>query len=332
MTAAAHGGRMMTPAVLMEHWHNGVPVIVPLTGTPELRLWIDSTRRRLTLRAPSSSGTQLPVNTLAHVSVETVIENGVSYVEISTTDKDLVFDGYAMLMAVADRIQLGGAEAVAALEETLATWGAILAARARLSPGAEIGLFGELLVVRGLLAADAAGIGAWRGGFGEEHDFGFAEADLEVKTTSGERRHHWIHGLAQLLGTDGSPLWILSLQITRGGDGQGLRLPELIDEVLAAVDGQGRDRVEQNLAGAGWHEAQRDLYVERWRPRTAPLLLRVDGRFPRLTAPLLSALAVDTGSLHRVDYEIDLTDRQPSPDPPPAVVEILTQMEANPDE
>jgi Putative PD-(D/E)XK family member, (DUF4420) len=310
----------------MEHWDNGVPVVVPLAGTPETQLRIDSSRSRLTLRAPVAQAIELPINTLAHVTIDTLAEHGTHFVEISTTSKELVFDGYAMLMAIADRIQLGGAEPVVAFEETLTIWEAILSARTRLGSRAEIGLVGELMVARSLLAGGQTDISAWRGGLGEEHDFGFAGADLEVKTTSGERRLHWISGLDQLVETPGGALWILSLQITRGGEGQGQTLPELIDEILALVGGPGRDRVEQNLAGAGWHEAQRDLYTERWRLRTAPLLLRVDAQFPRLTPALLSEVAIDTAPLRRVDYEIDLTDRDPSPAPPPALAEILAHI------
>jgi hypothetical protein len=329
---AEQKGRRLTPSVLMEHWDNGVPVAIPLAGTPELRLLVDSSRSRLTLRAPFDPTAELPPNALAHVTVETLHEGGVRYLEISTTDKELVLDGYSMLMAIADRIQLGGADPIAAFEQTLTVWESILSTRMRMGARAEIGLFGELLVVRGLLATPgAAGIDAWRGGLSEEHDFGFAAADVEVKTTSGERRRHWINGLAQLVETDGSALWVLSLQITRGGE-QGWTLPELIDDVFALAGASGRDRVEQNLAGAGWHEAQRDLYTERWRLRTAPLLLRVDDRFPRLTAALLSEVAVDTAPLLQVDYEIDLTDRHPSPNPPPVVADVLAHMDGRPDD
>jgi hypothetical protein len=331
MSGERHG-RHMTPAALMEHWSNGVPVMIPLPGTPELRLRVDSSRSRLTLRAPAGPTVEPPVNTLAHVTVEALVEQGAHYVEISTTDREMVFDGYTMLMAIADRIQLGGAEPVAAFEETLAIWESILAARTRMGARTEIGLFGELLVVRSLLETGVANVEGWRGGLSEEHDFGFAGVDVEVKTTSGERRQHWISGLGQLVETEGTPLWLLSLQITRGGDGQGQTLPDLIDDVFALADGSERDRVEQNLAGAGWHEAQRDLYTERWRLRSAPLLLTVDSRFPRLTAALLSQVAVDTAPLRRVDYEIDLTDRDPSPDPPPIVTAILAHMSERPDD
>ncbi|MCW3045757.1 MAG: hypothetical protein JWO74_41 [Solirubrobacterales bacterium] len=318
--------RHLTTSVLMEHWDNGVPVLIPIAGTPALRLRIDAPRSQLTLRAPLPRGVEAPVNALAHVTVDTLVEGEVRYVEISTTDARLVIDGYAMLMAVADRVQFDGIDPLEALEQTLATWQAILARRVRMSPQAEVGLFGELLVVRALLETGAAGVSAWRGGLSEEHDFGFVDADVEAKTTSGERRHHWIHGLTQLVETGATPLWLLSLQITRGGEAQGQKLPDLIDQVLTMATGRDRDRIEQNLAAVGWHEEQRELFDERWRLRAAPVAFSVDDDFPRLTPALLSRAGVNTTPLRQVAYEVDLTNRTPSGDQPSAVATIVEQM------
>jgi hypothetical protein len=297
-----------------------------LAGEPNLQLRIDPPHARLTLRAPIDPVIELPINSLAHVTVDTLIEDEACYLEISTTDEDLALDGYAMLMAVADRIQFDDLEPLVAFEETLGSWEAILAARARLGTSAEVGLFGELLVVRSLLATGVADLAAWRGGFSEEHDFGFDKDDIEVKTTSGERREHWIHGLSQLTETHGNHLWALSIQITRSGADQGLTLPELIDETLAGASGTEQDLIEQNLAGAGWHSSQRDLYGTRWHLRAHPLLLRIDPAFPRLTPSLLSEGGIDIGPLRRVDYVIDLTDSEPSAEPPPPMAAILDHM------
>jgi hypothetical protein len=315
----------------MEHWDNDVPVVLPIAGTPSLGLRVDKPRGRLTLRAPLSDEGEIPGNTLTHVAVNTVVEDENRFIEISTTDPRVVVDGYAMLMAVADRIQLDGFKPLDALDETLKTWASILSTRTRLTAEAEVGLFGELLIVRALLETGAADAIAWRGGFGEEHDFGFSEADAEVKTTSGERRHHWIHGLTQLVPTGETPLWLLSLQITRGGDEQGETLPELIGHVSALADAPGRARIHANLAQIGWKEEQLDLFEEQWRLRTVPLALRVDDDFPRLTPAVLVDAGVDTSRLRQVSYEVDLTDQMPSPSPPPTVTAIVEHLEVRAD-
>jgi Putative PD-(D/E)XK family member, (DUF4420) len=227
-------GRHLSTAVLMQHWDDGVPVAIPLAGDPPLELRIDQARQRLTLRAPVPPGVEPSPNALAHVAVEIKIDDDTRYLDISTTDERLVVDGYCMLMAIADRVQLDGVDPLVALEHTLATWQSILATRTRMSPQAEVGLVGELLVVSALLATGVAGVAAWRGGLGEEHDFGLSDADVEVKTTTAERRHHWVHGLGQLMPTGEVPLWLLSLQLTRAGEGEGERLPDLIDRLRDA--------------------------------------------------------------------------------------------------
>ncbi len=326
VNVTAGESRHLDLAALTEHWANGVPVAIPIAGEPELRVLIDPPRARLTLRAPVALETQAPTGAWTHISVSIVVDGGTRYLDISTTDERLIGDGYAMLAAVADRVQIDRLDPVAAFEQTLATWRSILATRVRMSPEKEIGLFGELLVVAAVVATGTAPARSWRGALGEEHDFGFGDADVEVKTTSGERRQHWIHGLGQMVATGDTPLWMLSLQITRGGAGSGQTLPELIDAVLDMTTDTDRSAIRQNLVGAGWHEDQRDLFADRWRLRSRPLALRVDDDFPRLTAELLSKAGIDLAPLRQVAYEIDVTDRAPSGAPPPTVQAITEHM------
>ena len=310
----------------MQHWDAGIPIVIPISGEPRLRLRLDPPKRRLTLRAPVAEHVRLPVQLLAHVTTELDQEAGLKYVDISTTDDRLVVDGYAMLMAIADRIQLENVEPLRAFEDTLKLWHSVLAERVRMALPAEIGLFGELLIVRALLETSAAEATSWRGGLAEEHDFGFEDSDVEVKTTTGERRHHWIHGLTQLVETGSTPIWITSLQITRAGDGDGETLPALIDSVLAVTSDAERSVIEQNLTAAGWREDARDLFDERWRLRTRPLALRVDDALPRLTPALLLSVGIDTGRLREVVYEIDVTDKMPTVSLPTTLSAVLAEL------
>jgi putative PD-(D/E)XK family protein DUF4420 len=320
-------GRHLTTAELLEHWDSGVPVLVPISGTPTLWLRIDPQLNRLTLRAPVRPEFALPANDKAHVAVETRVDAGIRYLEISTTDERLMVDGHSMLKAVADRIQVDGMNPAAALDKTLETWASILATRTRMSLQAEVGLFGELLVVRALLLGSVAPTSAWHGGLNEEHDFGLADSDVEVKTTTSETRRHWIHGLTQLVATGKTPLWLLSIQITRAGDAPGWRLPDLIDEVLATAPSADHAHIDQNLAGAGWGEHQRDLLHDRWRLRSLPAAFRVETDVPRLTPQLLADASVDVARLRQVNYEIDLAASHASGSPPPKVAAIIEEIE-----
>jgi hypothetical protein len=290
-----------------------------------LQLRINPEAGQLKLRSPIAAPVQLPHQELAHVSATLVTEAGKNYLDISTTDSRLVVDGYAMLMSIADRIQLAGADPLKAFVDTLELWRSILTERSRMSATAEIGLFGELLVLQAVISTGAATPTAWRGGLGEEHDFGLPNVDAEIKTTTGERRQHWIHGLTQLVNTGTTPLWLVSLQLTRGGDG-GRTLPELIDLVLAAVDESMHDLIAKNLSEVGWRDDTRDLFDERWRLRSAPLALQVDDDLPRLTPEILKRADLDTSNLRQVTYEIDLTDETPAEPLPQALATTLAAM------
>ncbi len=331
MTASA-GNRHLTASGLLEHWAGGVPVVMPVAGEPPLRVTINPARGSVSLRAPMPAEADLPSNSLAHVRVESIAHEGERFLEVSTTDERLLVDGYAMLTAIADRIQLDGRSAVAALEETLATWRAILATRVRMSPEAEVGLVGELLVLEALLNSEAApSVRCWKAIHREEHDFGLSDIDLEVKTTSGERRQHWIHGLGQLLPTAETPLWLLSIQVTRGGAGPGRPLPELIEDLIAAAAPEERELLRQGLMGVGWRAEESDLFVDRWRLRSAPAAFLVDDSFPRLTAERLSAAGVDVAAIRQVAYEVDVTNRSSSSESPATIANLLSEMQADAD-
>jgi hypothetical protein len=305
-------GRQLNAQSLPAHWNSGVPMLIPLEGDPRLFLRVDAPHQRLTLRTPVGPEERVPVDALTHVQIAVVTDAEQRYLEISTIDERLLIDGYTMLSAIADRIQLDGISPVAALEETLAKWHAILSARTRMSQQAEIGLFGELLVLESLLSrhGDAA-VDSWRGPLGEEHDFGFADADMEVKTTIGERRRHWIHGLDQLSPTPPAPLWLLSVQITRGGLESGRRLGRLVADGREAIQHDvTKTRLSERLAANAWREADDELFSQSWRLRSEPLALYVDDAFPRLTSQRLVSCGMNIETIGQINYEIDLSGRK----------------------
>lgn len=319
MTVGAGGSRHLSPLRLLEHWNSNVPVAIPLAGDPAGELLIDRPRRRLTLRLPAPTIELLPANPLAHVDVQLTYLDNTRTLEISVTDEELLIDGHAMLSAIVDRVQLEEVDPASALTDTLARWRSVLALRARMSLTQEVGLFGELLVVERLLAEGLdPGLRSWRGSLSEEHDFGFAKLDVEVKTTVGERRQHWVHGLNQLMPTGQRPLVVLSVQLTRAGVGDGRALPQLVEDLLEKATNQAHERLRAGIEGAGFRENEADLFTDRWRVRSRPLSALVDERFPRLTPSLLNAADVQSERIRDVRYEIDLTDMpEPAPLPEP---------------
>jgi Putative PD-(D/E)XK family member, (DUF4420) len=300
--------RHLATQILLEHVAAGVEIAYPFSGTPAAVLRIEGAVPRLTLRVESDDVAPVALNSLQHVHVSSVAAEGTKFLTVAVSGSELILDGHAMLCAIADRVQLEKRRPAEAIVETIAQWRSVLAARSRMSTEAEIGLLGELLVLEALqFVIGSSAVDAWRGAANEEHDFGLGELDFEVKTTTGERRTHWISGVRQLLPSVGRPLALVSLQVTRAGM-TGRTLAEVIDALRSEFDEV--SQFDAKLACAGWEDAAADLFIERWVLRSDPAAFAIKGDFPRLTPSLLSELPVDGGSFLDVHYRIDLDDRK----------------------
>jgi hypothetical protein len=191
-------------------------------------------------------------------------------------------------------------------------WRSLLAARTRLSTEREIGLFGELLFVESLLKTFGRSfdISCWTGPKSEEHDFKFANRDLEVKTTTSESRSHRITSLTQLEPSPNKELYLLSIQITRDGS-IASTLPELVDRVRALLQVKDHEKFADLLCKSQFHEDARDLLTTKWGLRSSPNTYLVDETFPSLTdrnismSPSLRSLVSD------IEYRVNVSTLSP---------------------
>jgi hypothetical protein len=300
---------------------------IPVKGLPDVTIIIDPSEPRIGLRVPVHTGQSPAVTSLRNVRVEEVANPGGGQLEVSVTDPELFLDAYPLLCAMADRIQLDGMEPAAAVDHVLETSRRLLARRERLPHEREIGLFGELQVLDRLISVlgPKAALASWRGPDDEEHDFGFASLSAEVKTTTSERREHWIESLTQLLPPGSRELWLVSIQLTGAGPDGGLRLPELVMRVRAHCQGF-RSEFDGRLGAVGWDDSQADLYPWSWWPRGAVGLYLIDEDFPRLTPAAIHRLGLSVAAIREVRYRIDLTGR-PSAVDPPKPLNLLVDME-----
>jgi hypothetical protein len=313
-------GRHLAIPFLLGHIATGLTTVYPFPGRPTVDLVIEGAAPRLTLRAAHTGAVDMPPNFLRNVHVRSTSVAGHRQISVAIEGTELMLDGHAMLCAIADRIQLDGMDPMVAVTETLKRWRDVLAARGRLSPEAEIGLIGELLVLEALCAAtDATALLAWRGALHEEHDFGLRELDLEVKTTSTERRQHWITSLTQLQPTQSRSLGLVSLQITRGGKA-GRTLPEIVDAIGQSVD---TSTFDAKLAKVGWESSTSDLFPDSWLLRNRPKFFMVAEAFPALTHGLLTSANPALTAVTEVQYRIDLSERQTDAIPDPSASAAL---------
>jgi hypothetical protein len=309
------------------HLRAAVPIDLVVPGTPRLVLFIDPERARIGLRGRATAHEQPPTQELENLTVRTVHRDQARMIEIAVTNPSLFTDAYPLLCAVADRVQLHGQPMTDAMTHTLRRLGHLLQAEGTLPREVEIGLLGELCVLARLVrvVGPGAALDAWRDTDAEEHDFGLADLDVEVKTTTSEKRTHWISSLTQLVPTGGRALWLVSFQVTGGGTG-GSRLGELVAAARGRFSSMpDRERFDNRLGTAGWRERYAQTCRQRWRLRTPPASFAVADGFPRLTPTLLIDAGIDMTHISDVRYRLDLTGR--SDDPAPDILRTILATE-----
>lgn len=313
-------GRHTPVSTLVEYLNHGTQGAFQVQGIPEAVLILDPASRSLGLRFPASGG--IPdVTELSHVGFEPVLEGATLWYVLTVKFDEDFSEVYALLCSIADRVQLGGEAFSTAVSATLENLEAILERRAVPTVEQQVGLAGELLVFHALAAQHGleAAAGSWLGPAGEEHDFRLGDIDLEVKTTLGERRVHWISTLTQLVPTMNRPLYLVSIQLTRAGASDGWTLPEVVDRIREF--GGPQELFESRLKGTAYSERARDLLTGRWSLRTAPAVYAVQGAFPAVTRERLASAVpmselvldaryqIDVGSLPQVNVCGEISER-----------------------
>jgi hypothetical protein len=272
----------------------GVPAVQPVSGSPEVVVFVDEGGSRIGLRTPVTAVTGLEPSPVAEIQVNQVLSGGRPCLELATRTSGLFAEFYAVLEELADRMQLRGEQPLAAFRETLANWRALLRPTERMSDEQRLGLFGELLVLKRVLNnRGPSSIASWTGPMGEPHDFRLGTYEIEVKTTSSRKRHHIISSLEQLEPSPGRGLYLLSIQLEPAGNEAGLALPELVDLVRAELPwaSAGRESFESSLL-VSWRysDVHAPLYRERFQLRAPSALIPVTGDFPRLTPSVVEAV------------------------------------------
>lgn len=172
-----------------------------------------------------------------------------------------------------------------------------------LSPESEIGLVGELTLLRAIIDAGAPvapTIESWVGPLDGLQDFEIGTGAFEVKTTlSAAGFPAKIGALEQLDNSARQPLFLAGIRLRQTETG--LSLPERVAEMLdvAAGEAEAMRLLSERLLAAGYFDAHADLYVRRF-TLVDTLVIEVKEGFPRLTPG-----SVPLG-ITKATYEIDL--------------------------
>lgn len=183
-----------------------------------------------------------------------------------------------------------------------------------LDPAAEIGLVGELALLRAIIDAGvplASAIESWVGPLDGVRDFEIGTGALEVKATlSAAGFPAKIGSLDQLDDSARQPLFLAGARLRQGETGQSL--PELVAEMrdVAAGEAEAVRLLSERLIAAGYFDAHADRYIRRLALVDIRVVEVKDG-FPRLTSG-----SVPMGVI-KATYEIDL-DKAAGPSIPTA--------------
>jgi Putative PD-(D/E)XK family member, (DUF4420) len=173
-----------------------------------------------------------------------------------------------------------------------------------LSPESEIGLVGELTVLRAIIDAGlplASAIESWVGPLDGVRDFEIGTGSLEVKATlSSAGFPAKIGSLEQLDDSVRQPLFLAGARLRQTETGQSLA--ELVAEMrdVAAGEPEAVRLLSERLIAAGYFDAHAERYVRRFALADTRVVEVTEG-FPRLT-PGSVPLGV-TGATYEIDLD-----------------------------
>ena len=194
-----------------------------------------------------------------------------------------------------------------AVAATIRAWqSAWKPARQAMDKIVQVGLFGELLLLRSVMipTLGPAAVDRWSGPDSERHDFVGGQLHIEVKTTRKSRPEHEISRLDQLRAPAGCRLLFVSVQLEEsvgGNESLATQVDAIVD--LLRGDAAALDLFMTKMASMGWSEEVRSSgELLRFFLRGAEVYA-VDDDFPRLPDDFLPPSGVVS-----VKYTVDLAN------------------------
>lgn len=307
MNEVRPGHRRPTGREVEELLSSRVAVAIRIEGMPEVRLVFDPARSVLAMWAPWDGADPPDLSSYNRLTCRQLIVDELPWLELAVCDLSVLSDAYAFLGAFADHVQQDKLPAGQAVRVVVDAYQDILSMPGLMSEELEVGLFGELTLLRHLIKTIGPGpaLAAWQGPSKGEHDFTLPEGEVEVKTTLAEGRSHWINGLGQLEPSVDRRLWLISFQFTVNSEGQ--TLADLIGSIRTELaDAKHVDRFMAEANKGGWRDRYAAGTGRRLLPRTPPAIFGVGESFPALTEARLVHSGVSLERIRTVRYQIVL--------------------------
>ena len=162
-------------------------------------------------------------------------------------------------------IAAGERDAVRACHARLVRWQAFLKKHRPdgLSPEQQVGLFGELLILRDLFLPrlePVVTIQAWRGCKKAHQDFQFPGKALEVKTTRAAIPDRIAVTNVQQLDEDGLAPLVLTVVHVHANETSGETLPEMVKSIKTELPDDALERFDEGLIEVGYLGTHEKLY------------------------------------------------------------------------
>ena len=281
------------------------------------RAWIsfDAIRAELAVEIEQKKA-ELPAVLPQAISIRlTKDANGSELLVMATTSAELRRYFYDFAVEVLDLTQRGEYTAKSAVDEAWKRWGELIEQQSVLSRERQVGLIGELHLLHLLAAAHgwSFAIDAWHRTALAEHDFCLQFCDVEVKTTTSNRRVHTIGSIDQLLPSPNRPLYILSNQFAVAPKlaANSFSLASTVQDSLKKLENDLalQNAFKQRLAQVGWRESHTGYYQTTFVIRDLARLVLVDDFCPRIVPQMLiDGLGSVSSRIESVMYSIDVSD------------------------
>lgn len=298
----------LDPRAVEEYFRLGASTAFVLLQSPQVIMRIDPTNEAIELMLPAR-GADPKVTDFERLDIRRFMQDHNEWFKLVIDASQMHYEAYSLVESIVDQIG-SGASFRHAVSEALFNFKELLIRRRKLTEEKEIGLIGELLVLRHAIekVGEENALTAWLGPLAEEHDFAFVDYDAEVKTTKSESRIHLIGSETQLEPSPGRPLFLISIQVTlAGGAATGFTLPSLISEIEQCLN-TGLRAFLMSLERLGWNKEDSDLYQRRYQLRTAPSAYSVDELFPAITPRRLDRVVPKRANILGVNYRVNVSD------------------------
>jgi hypothetical protein len=283
-----------------------------LLASPRVDILGDGLSGELSLLIELRGDADIPAS-LAHLTSITIKKRELSslqHLEVATRNATIQRQFYHFAIAVAERISDGQVDPIAALGLELESFVGLFREASHLSVERQIGLLGELMFLEHLIIrTGVSAVDTWIGPYREPHDFRVKNREFEVKATVYPKRIHTIHGVEQLMPSNGCTLTVISILFGPAAAGMDFSLPGKAASVteMVSTDHGRSQRLAATLEAAGLPSGGNDLYTRRWSFRRPFAVIPVDSRFPTISRHTLrTSLGELATRVDRVTYEVDV--------------------------